>query len=950
MKLHRYSWFLVALHIFVLLTAGIYPHMARAELFISEYIEGSSFNKAIEIYNPGLVISEIMYNPASIEANWEWVEIYNASSSVVDLTGYVLDDINSLAHTAANIVGGSIPPGATAVLFNADDVTATDFEAAWGTGINLIPVSNWAAMALNNAGDTVSLWTDFASYSDDNATHFNALVTVPYGGAGDWPVDDGSSSIYLTDLAADATTGSNWALSANGVSAPTGSAYVSAAAGGNSGADVGSPGPGTGPEPTVARIHTVQGAGASTPLNGQTVTVEGVVTADYQRVDQLNGFFMQEEAADRDSNPMTSEGIFVYAPGATDVSEGDHVIVTGVAGEYFTNTQISASTVTIVSSGNPLPDVSSIDLPVPVMSSINDYYEPFEGMRVQFSDPLYVAEHFELSRYGQVVLTEGGRLPQFTSTNTPSVAGYAAHLEEFAHRQIILDDDNNRQNAAVPNGALFHPQPDGFGVGTQGVDFFRGGDLVTSMTGVLEYSSDAWRVRPTATNPVTFTVANSRPNLPDPLAGRLKVASFNVLNYFTGIDELTPICGPDGNQDCRGADSTAELTRQREKIVSALALLDADIVGLIEIENNASASLADLVDGLNTVFGAGTYAYINTGTIGTDAIKVGLIYKTATVSPTGPYALLTSAVDPDFLDTKNRPALAQSFVEGATGAKLTVVVNHLKSKGSPCDDVGDLDQNDGQGNCNVTRTRAAEALARWLATDPTGSGDPDALIVGDLNAYAMEDPISTLITAGYTDLIGKFEGAQAYSFLFDGQLGYLDHALANSTLTPQVTGMTMWHINADEVSIFDYNDDVQDFSEPTFAEEPDGNALYEPNVFRSSDHDPLVVGLDLVPPNDTDGDGVDDQIDNCNTITNPEQRDTDDDGFGNLCDGDLNNDGSTNTLDLNLYKQAHRSSLGDANYNPDADFNGDGVINTLDLNIYKGLHRQPPGPSCCGAF
>ena len=69
-----------------------------------------------------------------------------------------------------------------------------------------------------------------------------------------------------------------------------------------------------------------------------------------------------------------------------------------------------------------------------------------------------------------------------------------------------------------------------------------------------------------------------------------------------------------------------------------------------------------------------------------------------------------------------------------------------------------------------------------------------------------------------------------------------------------------------------------------------------------------------------------------------------------MCDGDLNNDGSTNTLDLNLYKLAHRTSPGDTNYNADADFNGDVVINTLDLNIYKGLHRLPPGPSCCGEF
>jgi hypothetical protein len=96
---------------------------------------------------------------------------------------------------------------------------------------------------------------------------------------------------------------------------------------------------------------------------------------------------------------------------------------------------------------------------------------------------------------------------------------------------------------------------------------------------------------------------------------------------------------------------------------------------------------------------------------------------------------------------------------------------------------------------------------------------------------------------------------------------------------------------------------------------------------------------------DTDGDGVADSVDNCTAVANADQRDSDGDGYGNLCDGDLDNDGETNTLDLNLYRQAHRSRAGDPNYNPDADFNGDGQVNTLDLSIYKGLHRRAPGPS-----
>jgi hypothetical protein len=226
-----------------------------------------------------------------------------------------------------------------------------------------------------------------------------------------------------------------------------------------------------------------------------------------------------------------------------------------------------------------------------------------------------------------------------------------------------------------------------------------------------------------------------------------------------------------------------------------------------------------------------------------------MIYKPATVTPVGSYAILDSTVDPRFIDTRNRPALAQTFQENATGGRFTVAVNHLKSKGSSCG-VGDDDTTTGQGNCNGTRTLAAQALADWLATDPTGSGDPDMMIIGDLNSYAKEDPIVALQNAGYTDMVAAFGGPNAYSYVFDGQLGYLDHALANSSLLTQVTDVAEWHINADEIPLFDYNDDVRDTGEASFEEESDTLPLYEANAFRTSDHDPVVISLNPVnyPP------------------------------------------------------------------------------------------------------
>ncbi|MGI9294725.1 MAG: hypothetical protein ACR2PS_12145, partial [Pseudomonadales bacterium] len=181
--------------------------------------------------------------------------------------------------------------------------------------------------------------------------------------------------------------------------------------------------------------------------------------------------------------------------------------------------------------------------------------------------------------------------------------------------------------------------------------------------------------------------------------------------------------------------------------------------------------------------------------VGTDAIKVGFIYKRRMVRPIGKTAILD---DSSFLDpnntrqSKNRAALAQTFVQKRkrTRERVTVVVNHLKSKGSACG-VGDDDPE--AGSCNLTRTLAAEALVDWLATVPTRVRDPDYLIIGDLNSYDEEDPIDALATAGYTDLVKKFEGELAYSFAFSGQFGYLDYALSNASLTPQISGVTTWH-------------------------------------------------------------------------------------------------------------------------------------------------------------
>jgi predicted extracellular nuclease len=554
-------------------------------------------------------------------------------------------------------------------------------------------------------------------------------------------------------------------------------------------------------------IHGIQGAGTASAAAGEQRVIEGVVVGDFAGAGGLGGYFVQEEDADADADPATSEGIFVAGGDVADV--GDVVRVRGTVSESFGRTQLGSITAAEVCPGEGAVTATEVQLPV---TSLGDW-ERLESMAVTLPQELTISEYFDFDRFNETVLSLGRQMTP-TAVHEPGSPEAEALLEVNLESRIMLDDGRNTEN---PDPAL-HPDGDVFTLDHR----FRGGDLISGVTGVLDFAFGDYRVQPTAH--AEYTEVNDRPAAHEDVGGNVEVASFNVLNYFTTLT------GP----DARGANTPQEFERQRAKIISAITAIDADVVGLIEIENNEEA-LADLVEGLNDATEPGRYAAIETGVIGTDVIKVAFAYQPARVTPVGEHAILDSGVDPRFLDDFNRPALAQTFRDNETGGVFTTVVNHLKSKGSDCNAVGDPDTGDGAGNCNLTRTAAAEALVDWLADDPTGSGDDDFLIIGDLNSYDKEDPIDALLAGGYTDLIREFQGENAYSYVFDGMIGYLDHGLAGEGLADEVTGATVWHINADEPDILDYD---QTFKRP--AQE----ALYEPDAYRSSDHDPVIVGLD----------------------------------------------------------------------------------------------------------
>ncbi|MGS4920210.1 MULTISPECIES: ExeM/NucH family extracellular endonuclease [Mameliella] len=627
----------------------------------------------------------------------------------------------------------------------------------------------------------------------------------------------------------------------------------------------------------ITAIHDIQGATDTSPLVGQTVTVEAVVVGDFQDGDadaarNLRGFYLQEEDGDADGNVMTSEGIFVFDGSlpAVDVNIGDVVQVTGTVGEYFGETQISnVTSVTVIGSGAPLPTAAEISLPAAGVTTNQDGdfqpdLEAYEGMRVTFPDELTISEMYQLDRFNEIKLMQGGRVQQFTQTNAPDALAYNAFLQDVGARTITYDDGLQQQNALIGN-------LDGFGPTFSTGSDIRMGDTITGLSGVLNYqwagnssSGATWRVISTVDGENSFDKESVRPVTPEPVGGTLKVTSLNVLNFFATVD--------DGGStalgfDPRGADSVDEYNRQLEKLGQAILEMDADILGLVELENDFLAgapgnAIEQLVEYLNAQAGAGTYAWVDPGTrhVGSDAIAVGVIYKTDTVriAPGTTVEVLTDADLPglglggmpavfDGAGT-NRAPLAVTFEQLSNGATVNVVVTHMKSKGSAGPDAGDADTGDGQGFSNGTRLNGVTALNAWLDTDPTGSGDKDILVLGDLNAYAMEDPITYLEGEGYTDLVELFQGPDAYSYVFDGLTGTLDYAFANEPLTAQITGTSEWAINADEPDALDYN---LDFGK-------DGSIFDGSVPFRTSDHDPILVGLAL----DYEGTVVSDTGDN----------------------------------------------------------------------------------------
>ncbi|WP_345056545.1 ExeM/NucH family extracellular endonuclease [Hymenobacter glaciei] len=571
---------------------------------------------------------------------------------------------------------------------------------------------------------------------------------------------------------------------------------------------------------TITPIGTIQGSGVLATSGNY--TIEGVVTGVYAGLNPA-GFYVQNDAASADGDPATSDALFVVQTSPT-VVVGNRVRISGAVQEIastpsFNQAVLTSPVVTVLSPSSTLPAFSSID---PLTFSMADA-EPLEGMLVEFNGAVTVADVAAVKSRGELTISLRGLVYQPTqfvdpndnpasgtsSTGTANVPAVNAYQAANVNKSLVLDDGR----------AATNPTPTPYLDATTRT--VRVGSTVARLRGVLGYGNSKWRVQPLdgADAPQVVTV---RPPVPTFGPIDVKIASMNVLNFFNGDG------AGGGFPTSRGALTLTDFQRQRSKIMAALTQQNADVFGLMEVENDGTgtaSSVQDLVNGLNQAMGAGTYAFINDGGTtkqfnNTDLIHCVIIYKPAVLTPYGP-ALI--ALTPGVFE---RPPLAQLFITNQASRRDTfaLVVNHLKSKASGSG--VNADQQDGQGASNLRRKQQADGLVQFINTIVKPAGTRYVVSVGDYNANYEEDPIDVLRAAGL--VVGS--PAASASYLFNGLSGSLDHAV----LTPNLMGhsaVEKWHINAAEPEFLEY--DVA------------GAATDVNSPFRSSDHDPILIGLNF---------------------------------------------------------------------------------------------------------
>ena len=620
---------------------------------------------------------------------------------------------------------------------------------------------------------------------------------------------------------------------------------------------------------SIPDIQTA-GDGDDSQLINQTVETKGVVTAAYPKGENANlkgleGFTIQTPGTGGTWDPSrtASDGLFVFMgkSSATMPSIGDCVVVKGKVAEYSgvknataatqSLTQLLPQSITAATDCDPVKPTELSGVPT------QDQMEALESMLVLPKDTWTITDNYKTNRYGTLSLTPGTEVLRTATDVVAPGAPAQAYEAENAATTIDLDDasttdlTNFKQNghkeryAYLANGA---PARVGYHV------TFTKPVVLESRFGSFVFQPTQMTAGNPDRSPVTIT--GERPAAPT-VSGDTKVATFNVLNYFSDLGENEAGCKgyedrnhkyvTDKNCKLRGAWSSQAFANQQTKIVQAINTIDADVVALEEIENPVASgvstdrdgALKSLVNALNAAAGSAVWAYVpspSTVPANEDVIRIAFIYKKATITPVGDSVIYD---DPAYTGLARQP-LAQEFkpITDANheGKNFVVIANHFKSKGSApknlsgAEAAANTDNGDGQGNSNGVRVKQARALATFAQRF---NGTP-TLLVGDFNAYTKEDPLKVLTDAGWTHESGHGDS----SYVYGGRSGSMDHVFANSAAHPLITEVKSWAVNAQESIAFEYS---RANYNAYLAFEAD-------NPYRASDHNPEIIGLNLITP------------------------------------------------------------------------------------------------------
>lgn len=533
--------------------------------------------------------------------------------------------------------------------------------------------------------------------------------------------------------------------------------------------------------PSSTPIHAIQGREFDSGMLGETVSTTGVITL---RTD--SGLYI--ESLDPDRDPKTSEGLFL-ATASPDPSLQPGMVVTasGTVDELGERRDTQTALVNLTGL-NPCGEPRARPMSTATLPMGGRDREALENMRVSFESASIITDVYRLSD-GEFQIARDFYLPAPTEVARPG-------------------DEAQQQQSRNWAYSLYAELPPGES-GT-----FRVGDELLSDAGVLGHDGIGPRLY---LEESPRLIQQAIPEISRPLKGAVRVVSLNLQNYFNGDGAGAGFPTP------RGAETRAEFDAQRERFRAVLAQLQPDVVAVQELENDgfsAGSAAQDFIEDLRQASGASwAVAQPEASAIGTDEITVGLFYRTDLFTPVGPARLLDAAP----FDLLNRVPVAQVLEHSSSGERVAVSVNHFKSKGSCPDQGRDEDQRDGQGCWNAARLAAAQALGPWLMTLADNQAQGKALLLGDLNAYRMENPIQYLIAEGYRDLTASIGERHQYSYVFRGQSGTLDHALATPALADDVESARIQNINAGFPPRMDLS----------------------PDWVRSSDHDPVIVDIRL---------------------------------------------------------------------------------------------------------